>query len=186
MSLFFINTVWAATEAVAENQATQQGLLSVLGIDWKLLIAQIINFAIVLLVLWHWVYKPLIKVLSERTKKIEISLKNAGEIETRLTQVKIEQEKILIAARQEADTIIAEAQKNALIEQQKIADETREQIEKQLSTAKDKLKQEKEQILFDIKKTVADLIEAGVAKILTEDVKVRVGKKIIKNNLDIN
>lgn len=186
MSLFFINTVWAATEAVAENPVTQQGLLSVLGIDWKLLIAQIINFTIVLLVLWRWVYKPLIKVLSERTKKIDASLKNAGEIETRLTQVKVEQEKILIAARQEAVIIIEEAQKNAIIEQQKIAVETKEQIEKQLTVAKDKLKQEKEQVLLDIKKVAADLIEAGVAKILAEKINIKADKKIIKNNLDIS
>ncbi len=186
MSLIFINTVWAATEAVAENPVAQQDLLAVLGIDWKILIAQIINFAIVLLILWRWVYKPLIKTLSERTKKIDTSLKNVGEIETRLAQVKVEQENILNTARQEATFIIEEAQKSVLIEQQKIADETKVQIEKQLAVAKDKLKQEKDQVLLDIKKAAAGLIEIGAAKILAEKIDAKTNKKIIKNNLDIS
>ena len=40
-------------------------------VDFKLLIAQAINFLIVFLVLYYFVFKPLLKVMKERSEKIE-------------------------------------------------------------------------------------------------------------------
>ena len=52
-----------------ENQ-----LLSQLGIDWKLFLSQAVNFFILLLVLTFFVYKPLIKIVKERNKRIKEGL----------------------------------------------------------------------------------------------------------------
>ena len=46
-------------------------LFSKLGIDWKLLIAQIINFLVLLFVLYKFAYRPILSMLEKRTKKIE-------------------------------------------------------------------------------------------------------------------
>ena len=64
--------------------------LANLGIDWKLLLAQVVNFVVVLLVLRRFAYQPMLRLLDERTHKIEKGLADAesatrklGEMETK-------------------------------------------------------------------------------------------------------
>jgi F-type H+-transporting ATPase subunit b len=64
-----------------------QELLSQLGIDWHLLISQAVNFFLLLLVLWYFVYKPLLKLLSDRRNRIEEGLTKADEADRRLLEV---------------------------------------------------------------------------------------------------
>ena len=56
-------------------------LISQLGIDAKLLIAQVINFVVLLVVLYAFAYKPILKMLHKRTEKIEAGSKNAEKVE---------------------------------------------------------------------------------------------------------
>lgn len=52
-------------------------LLNALGIDWKILLAQFVNFAVLVFVLWKFAYKPIFKFLEDRKNKIEEGIKNA-------------------------------------------------------------------------------------------------------------
>lgn len=65
-----------------ENQ-----LLFQLGIDWKLFLSQAVNFFILLAVLTFFVYKPLIKVIKERSVKIKEGLDKAEEADVRLKEI---------------------------------------------------------------------------------------------------
>ncbi len=56
-------------------------LVETFHLDVKLLIAQVINFAIVFLVLYYFALKPLLNVMNDRSAKIEKSLEDAKEIE---------------------------------------------------------------------------------------------------------
>src|SRR3990167_3710248 len=61
--------------------------LSQFGISWKLLLSQLINFALILIVLRIFIYKPLLNVLKERREKIEKGLMKAEECDVRLKEV---------------------------------------------------------------------------------------------------
>jgi len=54
-------------------------LFTQLGINWKLLLAQGINFGLLLVVLAKFVYRPLLKLMKEQREKIEFGLKGAEE-----------------------------------------------------------------------------------------------------------
>src|SRR5581483_2231836 len=56
-------------------------VLGTLGINWKLFLAQLINFGIVLFIFWRWVVTPLGKTLTDRQNRIEQGLKNADQTE---------------------------------------------------------------------------------------------------------
>ena len=58
-----------------------ESIIKTFHIDWKLMIAQIINFAIVVGIIWYFAIRPLIKKMTERTKTIEKSLEDAKKIE---------------------------------------------------------------------------------------------------------
>jgi F-type H+-transporting ATPase subunit b len=62
-------------------------LLSQLGIDWKLLIAQAVNFFLLLVLLKMFVYGPLTKMLHERRRRIEEGLEKAKEADDRLRDI---------------------------------------------------------------------------------------------------
>lgn len=64
-----------------------QQLLSQLGINWSLLLSQAVNFALLLIVLRIFVYKPLLKLLHDRREKIEGGLVKAEEADRRLHEV---------------------------------------------------------------------------------------------------
>jgi F-type H+-transporting ATPase subunit b len=64
-----------------------QQLLSQLGIDWHLLLAQAVNFFLLLVVLRLYVYKPLLKMMHDRRMRIEEGLMKADEADRRLHEV---------------------------------------------------------------------------------------------------
>jgi len=63
-----------------------QQLLSQLGVDWHLLLAQAVNFFLLLVVLRLFVYQPLLKLLRDRRQKIAEGVMKAEEAESRLKE----------------------------------------------------------------------------------------------------
>lgn len=83
--------------------------LQILGIQWPKLIAQVINFAIVLFVLWKWAYKPVLQMLELRRTKIEESVANADKIKQELARTEASRQEILTKADTDANKLIEEA-----------------------------------------------------------------------------
>lgn len=67
----------------------ENALLFQLGIDWKLFLSQMVNFFILLAVLTFFVYKPLIKIIKQRTAKIKEGLDKAEEADVRLKEIDV-------------------------------------------------------------------------------------------------
>jgi len=87
--------------------------LDALGLSGKMLITQIVNFAILFGALWLILYKPILNALSQRQEKIRESLAQADSMrqEARSAEQRYEQE--LQKARREGQEIIARAQEMA-------------------------------------------------------------------------
>ena len=85
-------------------------LLSQLGINWMLLLSQGVNFFILLVVLTLLVYRPLIRAMAERKKRIELGLRGAEEVESRLTKIDLEKTQIITQAEKSAVDIIGSAE----------------------------------------------------------------------------
>src|ERR1700675_1385759 len=126
---------------VAETaQAAQSaGVLASLGIEGKLFIAQLVNFGIVLFVLWKLAYKPLLKIMDERATKIAQGLKDADTAAQSRTLAEADRAVIVAEARKSAKEIMdaaavlaekerAEATARTKAEVQKVVDQGREQI----------------------------------------------------------
>ena len=60
-----------------------------LGIDWRLFLSQAANFLILLVVLRIFAYKPILRILGERRKKIEEGLAKAEEAGQKLEEVNV-------------------------------------------------------------------------------------------------
>ena len=85
-------------------------LLHKLGIDWKLLISQGVNFLILLVVLTKFVYRPLIRIMKERAEKIHKGLEDAEEAKRRLVSIDAIKTQKLAEADKSAVEVIAKAE----------------------------------------------------------------------------
>lgn len=154
-----------AQEAVHAEEAGT-GILGTLGINWKLFLAQLINFSIVLFVFWKWIVKPLGKTLTERQERIESGLKNAEVQEEQRKQFDEWKLTEMKKARHEADDVIRAATDTANKIKQVTIFETQKQSDKMLEQAKNSIEIEKDKMLKEVKEEVATLVVAASEKIL--------------------
>ncbi len=87
--------------------------MSELGIDWRMLITQLISFSIVFFVLWKLAYKPIFNLLEMRRQKIADSLANAEKIKGDIAKTEAERQKILADAGDKANKLINDAREAA-------------------------------------------------------------------------
>ena len=139
-------------------------------IDFKLLIAQIINFAIVFAVLYKFALKPLQKVMEERSAKIEKSLEDAKKIDANLAKTEDDYKKMISSARKEANEILEQANVQAQKNKEQTVEKAKQEIGVVISKEKQLIKQEKENILRDIKKEAGALVISAAEKLLSKKV----------------
>lgn len=108
-----------------------------IGIDWRLLVAQIINFGILLFLLNKYLFKPVIKqIQQEERDRAEVN-KTKQSLENIKDQVKKETEDDLADAREKSRAIIAEAARLAEEMKQQTTVEQRALNEKFLQQLKE-------------------------------------------------
>lgn len=144
-------------------------LIDKLGIDLKLLIAQIINFAILFIVLKMLIYKPILKLLDKRKKMIEKNCEDTKNIEERLTQLEEEKDKILSGASKEAMKIVEDAKKKSSEDHDAALVNAKKEISALAERYRAQLKIDKDQMLREVKMEIADLIVISCEKILQKE-----------------
>lgn len=142
----FLSNLASATEP-------QDDLLSALGIDWQLLIVQIVAFLILVWLLGKFVYPWLMKSVDERQKSIEEAAKAAKQAQESAAESEAETAKLLRQARKdaaeivetaklEATTFASESEARAKSTAEKIVADAQAQIERDISKARRELHDE--------------------------------------------
>ncbi|MDP1620248.1 MAG: F0F1 ATP synthase subunit B [Candidatus Moranbacteria bacterium] len=158
-------------------------LLDNLGIDGRLLLAQLINFVILLAVLYKFAYGPVLKILEERTKKIENGLKDAEESHKKLAEISEKEAAVLVEARKNAQQIIKKSEEAAVKNAEEIIVLAKDQSIKMLEQAKKQIEQEKEKILAEVKTEVAELIMVATGKIIDEKLDSEKDRDLINRSI---
>ena len=143
------------------------------GIEPVLLLAQIVNFLIILFVLKKFFYKPIVKVLEDRKKKIEESLKNADFIEEKLNKTEEKTAKALEEARKNAQLIIAEANKEAQRINKEAHEEARKTLEQTIERAKVQIENQKKEMQSQLEKETLTLVVDVVKRVLGKNLNTK-------------
>ena len=160
-----------------------QSVLGTLGINWKLFLAQLVNFAIVLFIFWKWVVKPLGSTLMKRTEKIEEGLKNADRMEEEKRKFDEWKTAEMKKVRVEADHILRTTTDTAnQIKQDTIVD-AQTQASKVLEQAKASIESEKVQMMKEAKTELATLVIAASEKILRTKLDPRKDHELINESM---
>jgi len=142
-----------------------------LGIDVTSLIAQGINFALLFLILWKFLYKPILKMLNSRTEKVETSLKQAEAINKEYEDIERQKEKLLDKAKSEAAKIVEEA-KSEIKEMDKTATfEAETKAKLILQDAEIAAEKSKATIIESAREDISKLVESSLTSLLKNDTK---------------
>ena len=146
------------------------GLFSALGLDLRIFIAQLINFAVLVFVLYRFAYNPILKILEERREKIKRGLDDAEASAKALAEAAEEKKRIIAAANKEAEVMTARAKEFADKKAEGIFAEAQRKAEQLVKHAT----QHGEEIKIQARKeSDAEIAKAAVLaaeKILTEKV----------------
>ncbi len=141
-------------------------ILADFGVQPILLAAQIVNFLVLLFILQKLLYKPILKVLEERKRRIEESLLNAEKIQKELEETEIKREKVINEAIDEGKKIIAEATASA---NQIVADshaKAKEDMDNMMAEGARMIAGERDKMTTEVKTEVASMIELSLEKVL--------------------
>ena len=158
-------------------------IFSKLGIDWRLLIAQLVNFAILLYVLKRFAYAPVMRILDERREKIERGLRDAEAAHKKLSDLEEIEKRIVADARKEAKRIVLSAEQAAQKMSDEIVAHTQEKAHDILEQAKKSIEFEKQKMIQDVRREVGQLVVAATEKVVNVKLDVEKDHEIIKQSL---
>ncbi|SVC21749.1 uncharacterized protein METZ01_LOCUS274603 [marine metagenome] len=143
---------------------------SALGINLPQLIAQIVNFAVLLLILRFTLYKPILKMLDARRQKISEGLDAAESAREEASEAQASIEGQLDDARQQSQEILANAQQIAT----RIQDEARSESERSRETARGRATQEialeRDRAISELRGEFADITIAATERVIKQAV----------------
>lgn len=140
---------------------------------WKDYMWKIINFGVLIIILWKFGKKPIQNALKQRTEAIEKTLKEAKEAKEAALKAMQEVEQKLKTKDEEVQAIIAAARKSGEMERDRIIEESARLQEKILEQAKTniefELKHAKEQIKAEAVELAMELAEKKLKEKMTKD-----------------
>jgi F-type H+-transporting ATPase subunit b len=142
--------------------------LEALGINLGYLLVQILNFAILLVVLTAWVYKPIVNMIENRRLTIEKGLQDARVAAEARANAEKEAEKVLAEAQAKASEVVREATGRAEV----AGKDVKAAAQAEAATAKDaalaEAKVERDRMLSDVRGQIAALAMAAAQKLIGE------------------
>jgi F-type H+-transporting ATPase subunit b len=157
--------------------------IGALGFDAKAFVIQLITFILAYLVLRHWAFGPIMRVLQRRRETIENGVKLGEElrkekaaldakVERTLQETRVQADGIIAEARDAAQAAIHEAEEQARVKAAAIAEGAESRLEQDTARARQALEQE-----------VVGLIADATEAIIDEKIDVKKDAKLIERAL---
>ena len=144
------------------------GGFSSLGISLPLLLAFVINFIILLALLGKFLYKPVLKMLDERTQKVKESMEWAESIKRDYEQARVEVQKQIEKGRQEGQAILAQAVQKGEALKEEARKEASAQAKAIVEKARLQLEAERDKMVEDLRKEFVSLLILASEKVIRQ------------------
>jgi F-type H+-transporting ATPase subunit b len=151
------------------------------------LIAQIINFLILVAILTKFAYKPLMKALADRQARIADSIEKADQDRVAAEQLKRDYQEQLAQARTQAQAIVDKATKLAEQAKDEIMQEARAEHARLLKAAREEITREQEKAIAELRNEVVSLSIAAATKIIGHNIDFAANSQLVTefiNQLD--
>jgi F-type H+-transporting ATPase subunit b len=147
------------------------------------IIFQIINFSVVMGALTYLLYKPLLKVLEERQKRVEEAQRAAEESLRERNRISELEKEVINTAEQKAADILEKARENAKAAEKDLLAKAKQQAEAEIDKMTLSWEEEKKQHLTDMKNEFVSTVVTTAEKVLGEKLDAKKQEKLIDTQL---
>lgn len=167
----------------ASEASTEGGIFEALGIDWQMLIFQIVAFLLLVWLLGKFVYPTLMRTIDARQEKIQESITSAEQakkdaeksqeaIQKLLETARRDAQHIVSTAKDEASIVLAEADTKAAIRAQAIVEAAHTEIAKDIAAARKRLHDE-----------MIDIVAVATSTVLKKKIDSKTDSELIADAL---
>ncbi len=158
--------------------------MSGLGINVWFLATQIVNFLILLLILYFFAYKPVMKMLDERSRKIRESMDEVQKVKDQAAQTEEEFKKKIDAASKEGQEVIARAMRTGEEARQRAQLEAKQEAQGLVEKARVEIQRERDETIGELRQEFADLTVVAAEKVIGQSLDKEAHRQIINQVLD--
>jgi len=155
------------------------GGLAGLGINLPTLLAQIINFAILLGLLYLVAYKPIMRMFDERSRKIKESMEQTEFIKEQAAHAEEEAEKWIGEAAREGQEVVARAVRTGEEVGREAQQEARQEAESLIARARIEIQRERDDAIDELRKEFADLTILAASKVIDRSLDKEAHRQLI-------
>jgi F-type H+-transporting ATPase subunit b len=160
------------------------GGLESLGINMPTLIAQLVNVAILFGLLYLVAYKPIMRMLDERSRRVKESMEQTEQIKQQAERAEEEAAKRIADAGREGEEVIARAMKTGEEVRKEAQAHARQEAETLISRARAEIQQERNEAVSELRKEFADLTVTAAEKVIDRSLDKKAHRDIIDKVLE--
>jgi len=150
-----------------------------LGVEWAVLISQLVAFVILFFVLRTVLYKPMLRILDERSKRIKESLEQAEAVKEQSMHAEEEVKKQIQEASLQGQELIARASQNGEEIRRKAQEQAKLDAEGLIARARQEIKTERDEAIDEIRREFADLTVLAAGKVIGRSLDKESHKELI-------
>lgn len=168
----------------AATTPAQGSLFDALGIDWKMLILQIVAFVLLVWLMGKFVYPWLIKSVDERQAHIDAVIKAANEAKATALKTEAQVEKLLAQARLDATEIVATAKFESAAALAASEDKAKKRSDQIIADAQAEIQKEVIVAKAALHNETIDLIALATEKVIGKTISSKIDNDLIKETLE--
>ncbi len=158
--------------------------LAGLGINLPTLLAQIINFAILLVLMYLVAYKPIMRMFDERSRKIRESMEQTEFIKGQAVHAEEEAEKRIEEAAKEGQEVVVRAVRTGEEVRREAQQEARQEAESLIARARMEIQRERDDAIDELRKEFADLTILAASKVIDRSLDKKAHRQLIDKVLE--
>ena len=158
--------------------------LESLGINIPTLIAQIVNFALLFGLLYLFAYKPVMRMLDERSQRIKESMEQTEYIKEQADRAEEEAKKKIDEASKEGQEVIARAVRTGEEMRQQAQQEARQDAESLIARARSEIQRERDEAIDELRTEFADLTIQAAEKVIDRSLDKEAHRELIEKTLE--
>ncbi len=152
------------------------------NLNWSLLV-QAVNFSLLLVILWRFLYRPFLAKLEERSQAIRKSLAEAQAAQAEAERQREEHKKQLQAAYAEAQSIREAALKEAGEQQRRLVEAARAEAERLVESARAEIERDVRRAREELRKEVGDLAVSVAERLIRKSLRDEDHRKLITETI---
>ncbi len=158
--------------------------MGAIGIDWQVLLAQFVNFAILFGLLFILLYKPMRRTFDERSNRIKESMDQAEQIKEQMARTEEQVKEQLATARREGQDILAQAAQMGDRLKEEARGEARQEAEVIVARARTEIELERDEAIDGVKRQFVDLAITAAEKVVRESLDREKHRRLIEEVLE--